>query len=101
MRACPRWRGAGKFARIRFSDGAEQHARLRRREASKPSAIQTCDFVLIVPGATVAAAPAGKAAAAPIIEVKLAGATVRVSELGDGAELTAVLRAIRASAAKA
>jgi hypothetical protein len=57
--------------------------------------------VLIVPGATVAAAPAGKAAAAPIIEVKLAGATVRVSELGDGAELTAVLRAIRASAAKA
>jgi hypothetical protein len=42
-----------------------------------------------------------KGDAARIIEVKLAGATVRVSELGDGAELTAVLRAIRASAARA
>jgi hypothetical protein len=37
----------------------------------------------------------------PVIEVKLAGAVVRVSELGDGAALTAVLRAIRASADKA
>jgi hypothetical protein len=57
--------------------------------------------VPIVSVAAPAAALARKIAAAPVIEVKLAGAVVRVSELGDGAELTAVLRAIRASATKA
>jgi hypothetical protein len=39
--------------------------------------------------------------AAPVIEVKLAGAVVRLSKLGEGAELTAVLPAIRASSAMA
>jgi hypothetical protein len=39
--------------------------------------------------------------AAPVIEVRLAGAVVRVvSGLDDGAQLTAVLRAIRASASR-
>ena len=38
------------------------------------------------------------APAAPVIEVKLAGAVVRVSGMDDAAQLTAVLRAVRASA---
>jgi transposase len=66
---------------------------------SSSAALQALEFVPIV--SSPAAVPARKVAAAPVIEVKLAGAVVRVSELGDGAELTAVLRAIRASAIKA
>ena len=39
--------------------------------------------------------------AAPVIEVKLAGAVVRVaSGMDDAAQLTAVLRAVRASASR-
>jgi hypothetical protein len=38
---------------------------------------------------------------APVIEIKLAGAVVRVvSGQDDGAQLTAVLRAVRASASR-
>jgi cystathionine beta-lyase/cystathionine gamma-synthase len=41
------------------------------------------------------------ASAAPEIEVKLAGAVVRVSSgMDDAAQLTAVLRAVRASASR-
>jgi hypothetical protein len=41
------------------------------------------------------------ALATPMIEVRLAGAVVRVvSGVGDAAQLTAVLRAIRASASR-
>jgi transposase len=50
------------------------------------------------------AAPVARAAAsaAPVIEVKLAGAVVRVvSTMDDAAQLTAVLRAVRASASRA
>jgi transposase len=36
----------------------------------------------------------------PVIEVKLAGAVVRVSSGMDGAMLTAVLRAVRASTSR-
>jgi transposase len=57
-------------------------------------------FVPIVSGATPPASRPRKAPVAPVIEVRLAGAVVRVSCLGDGAELTAVLRAIRASASE-
>ena len=68
-------------------------------EASKPRAGQTSDFAPILSEVHPPATLARKAAAtAPMIEVKLAGAVVRVSGRGDGAELTAVLRAIRASA---
>ena len=71
-------------------------------EASKPRAGQTSDFVPILSAAQPPATLARKAlAAAPVIEVKLAGAMVRISGLGDGADLTAVLRAIRASASDA
>lgn len=59
-------------------------------------------FVPIVSEA-VPAAPVAHAAAsaAPVIEVKLAGAVVRVvSNVDDVARLTAVLRAVRASASR-
>ena len=70
--------------------------------ASKPRAGQMSDFVPILSGAQPPVTLAPKAAAAaPVIEVRLAGAVVRVSGLGDAAELTAVLRAIRASASDA
>jgi hypothetical protein len=50
-----------------------------------------------IPAATVERA----ASAAPGIEVKLAGAVVRVSSgMDDAVQLTAVLRAVRASASR-
>ena len=55
-------------------------------------------FVPILTEAT-AAAPTAVAASAPAIEVELAGAVVRVAAGADTAQLAAVLRAIRASAA--
>jgi transposase len=57
-------------------------------------------FVPIVSAAIRPAPRSRMASAASVIEVELAGAVVRVSGLGDGAELTAVLRAIRASASE-
>jgi transposase len=59
------------------------------------------DFVPIV-SEVMSAAPVPRAAsAAPVIEVKLAGAVVRVvSTMDDAAQLTAVLRAVRASASR-
>ena len=61
----------------------------------------TPSFVPIVSEA-IPAAPVQRAAAAPPgIEVKLAGAVVRVSSgMDDAAQLTAVLRAVRASASR-
>ena len=63
----------------------------------------TPDFVPIVSEAVLAApVPPAAASAAPVIEVKLAGAVVRVvSNVDDVARLTAVLRAVRASASRA
>ena len=60
----------------------------------------TPGFVPIVSEAVPAAAVQRAASAAPGIEVKLAGAVVRVSSGMDAAQLTAVLRAIRASASR-
>jgi transposase len=61
------------------------------------------DFVPIMTDVT-PSAPAQRAtppSAAPAIEVKLAGAVVRVaSGMEDAAQLTAVLRAVRASASR-
>jgi transposase len=67
----------------------------RRPELTAP------DFVPIMTEA-VSSAPVPRAAsAAPAIEVKLAGAVVRVtSGMDDTAQLTAVLRAVRASASR-
>jgi transposase len=61
------------------------------------------DFVPIMTGVrqAVSIPRATPASAAPVIEVKLAGAVVRVaSGMDDAAQLTAVLRAVRASASR-
>ena len=61
----------------------------------------TPSFVPIVSEAIPAATVQRAASAAPGIEVKLAGAVVRVSSgMDDAAQLTAVLRAVRASASR-
>jgi outer membrane receptor protein involved in Fe transport len=61
----------------------------------------TLSFVPIVSEAIPAATVQRAASAAPGIEVKLAGAVVRVSSgMDDAAQLTAVLRAVRASASR-
>jgi transposase len=61
----------------------------------------TLGFVPIVSEATPAVTVQRAASAAPGIEVKLAGAVVRVSPgMDDAAQLTAVLRAVRASASR-
>ena len=69
--------------------------KMRRGHAAEPA------FVPIVTDAM----PAGEAAppmlATPGIEVRLAGAVVRVVSGLDDAQLTAVLRAVRVSASRA
>ena len=68
------------------------------REPTTPS---TPSFVPIVSEALPAATVQRATSAAPGIEVKLAGAVVRVSSgMDDAAQLTAVLRAVRASASR-
>ena len=67
----------------------------RTTEAAAP------EFVPITTDATLPAPVVRAASAAPAIEVKLAGAVVRVvSGMDDAAQLTAVLRAVRASASR-
>jgi transposase len=63
----------------------------------EPTTPTTPSFVPIVSEAIPAATVQCAASGAPGIEVKLAGAVVRVSS---GMELTAVLRAVRASASR-
>ncbi len=83
--------------RWRHSEGVTARMPTQRRRAPAP------DFVPIMTDVTVAA-PVQRAtpsSAAPAIEVKLAGAVVRVaSGMDDAAQLTAVLRAVRASASR-
>jgi transposase len=71
--------------------------------ATKQAPSSPPDFVPIMTDVTLDA-PAQRAtppSAAPAIEVKLAGAVVRVaSGMDDAAQLTAVLRAVRASASR-
>jgi hypothetical protein len=67
----------------------------------EPTTPATPSFVPIVSEAIPAATVQRAASAAPGIEVKLAGAVVRVSSgMDDAAQLTAVLRAVRASASR-
>jgi transposase len=81
--------------RWRHRDGVTPRRPMRRGRPAEPS------FVPIV----TAAMPAGETAlatlAAPVIEIRLAGAVVRVVSGLDDAQLTAVLRAVRASALRA
>src|SRR6516165_5733657 len=67
----------------------------------EPTTPATPSFVPIVSEAIPAATVRRAASGAPEIEVKLAGAVVRVSPgMDDAAQLTAVLRAVRASASR-
>jgi transposase len=78
--------------------GWRRAARRDTAMAATTATSVTPNFVPIVSEATAPAATARAAAAAPMIEVKLAGAVVRVvSNIDDAAALTAVLRAVRAS----
>jgi hypothetical protein len=66
-----------------------------------PTRRSTPTFVPIVTEAVPSATIARAAPPAPVIEVKLAGAVVRIaSGLDDAAQLIAVLRAVRASASR-
>jgi transposase len=79
-----------------------------RREARSEVATMPCEtavgsspgFVPIVTAAVVPAVAPAAACSAPLIEVRLAGAVVRVASGMDGSTLTAVLRAVRASASR-
>jgi transposase len=74
---------------------------MRQDVPSVPREPTTPSFVPIVSEAIPAATVQRAASGAPGIEVKLAGAVVRVSSgMDDTGQLTAVLRAIRASASR-
>ncbi len=76
---------------------AWRHA-ARREVPTTPLETTSPAAVAFVPIVTETASP--EASTAPAIEVKLAGAVVRVTCGMDGALLTAVLRAVRASASR-
>jgi transposase len=74
---------------------------MRQDLPSVPTRRSTPTFVPIVTEAVPSATIARAAPPAPVIEVKLAGAVVRIaSGLDDAAQLIAVLRAVRASASR-
>ena len=74
---------------------------MRQDLSSAAGTTATPSFVPIVGEAVLAATVQRTTSAAPGIEVKLAGAVVRVSSgMEDAAQLTAVLRAVRASASR-
>ena len=76
---------------------AWRHA-ARRDATTTPSETTSAAAVVFVPIVSETAPP--EASTAPAIEVKLAGAVVRVTCGMDGALLTVVLRAVRASASR-
>ena len=65
-----------------------------------PVAPSVATFVPIITEATAAPSAPAETSAPPAIEVKLAGAVVRVASGMDGNTLTMVLRAVRASASR-
>src|SRR3954452_21869341 len=81
--------------RCRHSDGVPLRRTMRRSHAAEPA------FVPIVTEAMPAGEAAPAALASPVIEVRLADAVVRVVSDLDDAQLTVVLRAVRASALRA
>ena len=79
--------------RWRHSEGVTQRRPMRRTHAATPA------FVPIVNASTMPTSEASPSVLSnPVIEVSLAGAVVRVVSGLDDAHLTAVLRAVRASA---
>ena len=79
----------------RHQDGVTHRRTMRRSHAAQPA------FVPIVTEAMPAGETAPVALAGPVIEVRLADAVVRVVSGLDDAQLTAVLRAVRASVLRA
>lgn len=78
--------------------GWRRAARLAMTTATTGGSITTGFVPIVTEAGPVTSVPQ---ASAPVIEVRLAGAVVRVaSGMDDGAQLTVVLRAIRASAFK-
>ncbi len=74
---------------------------MRQDLASAAGTTATPGFVPIVSEAVPAAMVQRTTSAAPGIEVELAGAVVRISsDMDDAGQLTAVLRAVRASASR-
>jgi transposase len=91
-----RWQvDAQQVYRWRNRDGVTHGGTMARNDTAEPA------FVPIVTDAM----PVGEAAPAvlarPVIEIRLAGAVVRVVSGLDDAQLTAVLRAVRASVLRA
>jgi transposase len=81
--------------RWRHSEGVTQRRTMHGGHVAEPA------FVPIVTEAMPAGETAPVALASPVIEVRLAGAVVRVVSGLDDAQLTAVLRAVRASVLRA
>src|SRR3954451_2800265 len=81
--------------RWRHSQGVTHRRPMRRSHAAAPV------FVPIITDAMPAGEATTAALATPVIEVRLADAVVRVVSGLDDAQLTAVLRAVRASAHRA
>ena len=81
--------------RWRHNEGVTHRRTMRRSNAAEPP------FVPIVTEAMPVREAAPAASASPVIEVRLAGAVVCVVPGLDDAQLTAVLRAVRASVLRA
>jgi transposase len=79
----------------RHQDGVTHRRTMRRSHAAQPA------FVPIVTDAMPVGEAAPAASSTSVIEVRLAGAVVRVVSGLDDAQLTAVLRAVRASVLRA
>ena len=91
-----RWRmNPQQVYRWRHSEGVTPRMPTRKRRAASPA------FVPIITDAMPADAAAPAALATSVIEINLAGAVVRVVSGLDDAQLTVVLRAVRASALRA
>src|SRR3954468_6788900 len=91
-----RWQvDAQQVYRWRNRDGVTHGRPIRRNEAAEPA------FVPIVTDATSVGEAAPAVLVSPVIEVRLAGAVVRVVSGLDDAQLTVVLRAVRASVLRA
>jgi transposase len=91
-----RWQvDAQQVYRWRNRDGVTHGRTMPRNDAAQPA------FVPIVTDAMAVSEAPPAVLASPMIEVRLAGAVVRVVSGLDDAQLTAVLRAVRASVVRA
>jgi hypothetical protein len=84
-----------RIYRWRHGEGVTHRRKMHRSHAAEPA------FVPIATDAMPASEAAPAAVASPVIEVRLADAVVRVVSGLDDAQLTTVLRAVRASVLRA